>query len=435
MSSSNGASLPPGPRYPRALQTLGWLRRPMPFMDRCHARYGDMFTLRVAQEGTWVLVAHPDMVKQVFSGKPNVLHAGEGNHILLPLLGPSSLLLLDEQPHLTQRKLLLPPFHGERVQRYAAVMTEIAEAEIARWPVGEPMALAARMQTITLEVILRAVFGVREAEQLARLREVLVELLAFTSNASAMAAMAILGPRRVGLLPMLRSRLARIDAPILEEIRARRDVADLEDRDDVLSLLIQARHEDGSPMSDRELRDELLTLLIAGHETTATTLAWALERLVRHPDKLERLRGGDDEYMDAVIKETLRLRPVAPIVIRKLIEPMEVGGRLLPAGVAVVPCIHLIHRRPDLYPDPLAFRPERFLERAAGTYTWIPFGGGVRRCIGAAFAMFEMKQVLRAIVDDTELRSSRPESERVVRRAITFAPEHGAEMILVRRTL
>jgi cytochrome P450 len=226
--------------------------------------------------------------------------------------------------------------------------------------------------------------------------------------------------------------LAPVDEMIHEEIDRRRDEPNLAERDDILSLLLQARHEDGSPMSNSELRDELMTLLIAGHETTATALAWAVERLVRHPDKLERLRSGDDEYTDAVAKETLRLRPVLPIVVRKLTEDWEVGGRLLPKGATVAPCIHLIHRREDVYPDPRAFRPERFLERPAGTYTWIPFGGGVRRCLGASFALFEMQVVLRELVARTALRPVRPESERVSRRAITLTPGRGAEVLVER---
>jgi cytochrome P450 len=215
-------------------------------------------------------------------------------------------------------------------------------------------------------------------------------------------------------------------------------VSDLTEREDVLSLLLQARHEDGTPMSDSELRDELVTLLVAGHETTATSLSWAVERLLRNPDKLERLkdevRAGDEDYLDAVIKETLRLRPVIPIVVRKLTRPAEVAGHSLPAGIAVVPAIHLVHRRPDVYPDPHGFRPERFLEKPAGTYTWIPFGGGPRRCLGATFAQFEMKVVLSAIVERATLRASDPQPERIVRRAISMVPRRGAEVVLESRT-
>jgi cytochrome P450 family 135 len=435
--------LPPGPRYPRALQTLGWGVRPMAFMERCHARYGDMFTLRIAQEGTWVLLADPDLVKQVFTGDPSVLHAGEGNVVLLPVVGRHSVLLLDDAEHMRQRKLLLPAFHGERMQRYGELMTRIAEEEIARWPVGEPLALWPRMQAITLEIILRAVFGVDEGERLERMRRRVRELLELTTDPLSMLVLALVGPRKVGALGPVRRRLATLDGLIYDEIRLRRADPDVGERDDILSLLVQATDEAGEPMSERELRDELVTLLVAGHATTATSLAWAVERMVRHPDKLVRLteeveasadvHSGGGEYLDAVIKETLRLRPVIPIVVRRLTQPLEIGGYVLPAGASVTPCVHLIHRRADIYPEPRAFRPERFLERPAGTYTWIPFGGGVRRCLGASFAQFEMQMVLSALVRETRLRPAQPAGERVGRRAITLVPSRGASVVVERR--
>jgi cytochrome P450 len=409
----------------------------MPFMERCHARYGDMFTLRIAQEGTWVFLAHPDLVKQVFTGDPRVLHAGEGNVILLPVVGKHSVLLLDDAEHMRQRKLLLPPFHGERMQRYGELMTSIADEEIARWPAGEPLALWPRMQAITLEIILRAVFGVDEAQRLERMRRGLRELLELTADPVSMLIVALLGPRKVRSLRLFRRQLAALDELIFDEIRLRRADPDVAARDDILSLLVQATHEDGRPASDEELRDELVTLLVAGHETTATSLAWAVERLVRHPDKLARLteevEAGGDEYLDAVIKETLRLRPVIPIVVRRLTEPLEIGGYVLPRGASVTPCIHLIHRREDVYPDPREFRPERFIERPAGTYTWIPFGGGVRRCLGASFAQFEMQMVLAALVREVRLRPERPAGERIGRRAITLVPARGASVVVARR--
>jgi len=427
-------TLPPGPSYPRAVQTLGWVRRPFQFMEDCHRHYGDMFTLRIAQEGRWVFLAHPEAVKQVFTGDPRVLHAGEANVILLPVVGHHSVLLLDEQRHMAHRKLMLPSFHGERMRRYGDLMREIARAEIASWPQQEPIAVWPRMQAITLEVIMRAVFGIRDAERLDRLRGLLRHALEWTSSPRSIVTMALLGPRRVATLRPLRRVLDPVDALLLDEVARRRRAPDVSERDDVLSLLVQARHEDRQPMSDAELRDELMTLLVAGHETTATALAWAIERLVRHPDKLERLsaevEAGDDEYVDAVVKETLRLRPVLPIVVRRLTEPMEIGGRLLPAGVSVAPCIHLVHRRPDVYPEPRRFRPERFLEEPAGTYTWIPFGGGVRRCLGGSFAVFEMKTVLSELAVSRRLRPVTPAPERVARRAITLTPSRGAQVIV-----
>ncbi len=430
-------SLPPGPRYPRALQTFGWGVRPMPFMERCHERYGDIFTMKIAHEGTWVMLAHPDMVKQVFTGDPAVFHAGEGNVILRPLVGSNSVLQLDDAPHMVQRKLLLPPFHGERMQRYGDLLTEIADGEIDGWPTDAPFSLWPRMQAITLEVILRAVFGLEQGERLEALRTRLRGLLEASTSTATMALLAFLGPERVTRLPMFRRELDPVDELIYAEIRERREDPDVADREDILSLLVQARHENGEPMSDEELRDELVTLLVAGHETTATSLAWSIERLVRHPDKLERLReevfAEQDEYLDAVCKETLRLRPVLPVVARVLKEEAEIGGYRLPAGVTVTPCIHLIHRRPDIYPEPRRFRPERFLERPAGTYTWIPFGGGVRRCLGATFALFEMKQVLSRIVSQVELRPGTADGERVKRRAITLSPARGTEVVAAKR--
>jgi cytochrome P450 family 135 len=430
-------ALPPGPRYPRALQTLGWTLRTFPFLERCRERYGDMFTLRIANEETWVVLSNPEHVKQVFTGDPGVFHAGEANVVLLPLLGDHSVLLLDDGPHMEQRKLLLPPLHGKRMERYGELMGEIAEAELERWPLGERMPVLPRMQAVTLEVIIRAVFGVESGARLDEVREVLRQLLAEVMDPMTLVLLATLGPRRFRRLPMVRRTLAAPDAVLYEEIARRRDDPALEEHEDILSLLLLARHEDGSPMSDRELRDELMTLLVAGHETTATALSWAVERLVRHPDKLERLRAelaaGEEEYLDAVIKETLRLRPVLPVVVRQLTEPVEIGGRRFPTGVRLAPCIHLVHRDEDVYPDPRAFRPERFLERPAGTYTWIPFGGGVRRCLGGSFAIFEMKRVLAAIVGRLELRAAEPASERVRRRAITLTPARGAEVIVERR--
>jgi cytochrome P450 family 135 len=432
--SATTPSLPPGPSWPRAIQTLAWGARPGPFMQRCRARYGDTFTVKIAQEGHWVMLSHPDAVREVFKGDPRLLHAGEGNVILLPVVGRHSVLLLDEQEHMRQRKLMLPPFHGERMTRYGELIAEVAERELERWPLGEPIQLRPRMQAVTLEVIIRAVFGIREQDRLERMRSLLGEMLDLTSDIRAMLALAFLGPERIYRWRYFQKEFDPVNELVLEEIARRRGATDLAEREDILSLLLQAHHEeDGRPMSDAELRDELMTLLVAGHETTANALAWALERLVRHPDKLARLtaeaEAGEDEYADAVVKETLRLRPVIPIVARRLQEPMEIGGHLLPAGATAAPCIYLMHRREDVYPEPARFRPERFLEQPAGTYTWIPFGGGVRRCLGASFALFEMKTVLATLVTRLRLRPSDERPERVSRRAITLVPNRGAEVI------
>jgi cytochrome P450 family 135 len=421
---------------PTPIQTAIWSRQARRMLYASQDRYGDMFTIRVAYEGIWVMLADPEAIKQVFTGDPKVFHAGEGNEILAPLLGRNSLLVLDEKRHMSQRKLLLPPFHGERMQGYGQIMGEIAEREIGSWPTGTPYELRPRMQALTLDIILRTVFGVGEAEvgKLADLREALRDFLDMTTNPRFLAPLLLVGPKRVRGIAAFRRRIERVDELIYCEIAERRRAEDVAERDDVLSMMIGATHEDGSPMSDEEMRDELLTLLVAGHETTATSLAWAVERLVRNPDKLERLRAevteGRDEYLTATIQETLRLRPVISIVLRKLTEPVEIGGYELPAGVSVAPCVYLAHRNPEVYPDPERFLPERFLENPPGTYTWIPFGGGVRRCLGASFAQFEMAVVLKELVRRHPIHPANPKPERIFRRAITETPRHNAKVVL-----
>jgi len=426
--------LPPGPRMPRALQTAIWSRQAQWFLEQSRARFGRMFTVKIAYEGDWVLLSDPELVKQVFTGDPRVFHAGEGNQILRPILGENSVLVLDEKKHIAQRKLLLPPFHGERMQAYGEQMADIAAREIESWPTGVPYKLRPRMQAITLEIVLETVFGVHGGERMGPLREALRDFLDLTTDPKVLLPVLAVGPDRINRIPAFRRRTERVDRLIGQEMAERRAAEDLAEREDVLSMLLLARHEDGSPMSDAEIRDELLTLLVAGHETTATALSWAMERLTRHPEKLERLRAeveaGEEEYLTATIQETLRLRPVIVVVLRKLTEPVELGGYELPAGASVAPCIHLIHRDPEIYPEPHSFRPERFLDNPPGTYTWIPFGGGVRRCLGAAFAQFEMAVVLRELVRRREVKPASPASERPFRRAITETPRHDAEVIL-----
>ena len=436
--SGHGSSLvqglPPGPRMGRVPQTAIWSRKAQWLLEQGRARFGRMFTLKIAYEGDWVVISDPELVKQVFTGDPRVFHAGEGNQILRPVLGDNSVLVLDEKKHIEQRKLLLPPFHGERMQAYGEKMAEIAAREIESWPTGVPYKLRPRMQAITLEIVLETVFGIHGGERMGQLREALREFLDLTSNPKALLPILLVGPDRITRVPAFRRRVERVDRLLGEEMDERRRAEDLAERDDVLSMLIGARHEDGSPMSDAEIRDELLTLLVAGHETTATALSWAMERLTRHPEKLERLRSeveaGEEAYLTATIQETLRLRPVIVVVIRKLTEPVELGGYELPAGARVVPSIHLIHRDPETYPEPDRFLPERFLDNPPGTYTWIPFGGGVRRCLGAAFAQFEMAVVLRELVRRHGIAPANPAPERPFRRAITETPRHDAEVVL-----
>jgi cytochrome P450 len=416
------------------LQTAIWLRHAQWMLSQCAARFGETFTLQILHEGTWVILSNPAHVKQVFSGDSRVFHAGEGNRILLPVLGENSVLLLDETPHMEQRKLLLPAFHGQRMQGYEALMREVAAEEIESWPHGEPHRLRPRMQALTLEIILRTVFGLDEGERLERLRAELRRLLDALTSPRMFVFPLLLGPERIAGLGPFRGLMSEVDRLIYEQIGERRRVADSQ-RDDILSLLLEAKHEsDGAPMGDQELRDELLTLLVAGHETTANALAWAVERLIRHPDKLARLTeevaAGETRYRDAVVTETLRLRPVISLVARRLVEPVQIGDWRLPAGITVTPAIYLVHRRPEVYPEAEAFRPERFLEKPPGTYTWIPFGGGVRRCLGAAFAQLEMGVVLSELVKRTRLSPARPQAEPVLRRAITETPRRDAEVIL-----
>jgi cytochrome P450 family 135 len=426
--------LPPGPRLPAAVQSAVWIAQPWKFMDRCAAHYGDTFTLRPLGDQPWVMVSHPDVVKEVFNGPPELLHAGEGNRILLPVVGANSVLLLDGDAHRRQRRLLMPPFRGNQLASYADTMGAVAKAEVARWPRGKPVRLHPLIQALTLEVILRAVFGLSEGRRRDQLRAEIVQMLSRATNFVGQVAFLMgVGPPRARAAAT--GRLLRgVDRLLYAEIAERRRAEDLDQRGDVLSTLLQARHEDGQPMSDVEIRDELMTLLLAGHETTATALAWAVERLVRHPDAQTRLtneiRTGETQFRDAVVKETLRLRPVIPAVARRLTAPMTLGGVRLPAGVTVAPSIYLMHRRPDIYTEPTRFQPERFLDQRAGTYTWIPFGGGVRRCLGAAFAEYEMRVVLGELFDTCRVHpiNERPEPDR--RRGLAQAPGRRTTVIL-----
>jgi cytochrome P450 len=375
-------------------------------------------------------------VKTVFTGDPQQLLAGKNNEILRPLLGDRSVLLLDGAAHMRQRRLMLPPFHGERMKAYGETMREVAERHVAAWPRGTAFPAAPSMQAITLEIILRTVFGLEDEERIERIGAPLRRLLDATASQPRLLALQITSsdnPRPRSPWGRFNKLVAAADRVIYAELHDRRAQPEGASHDDILSMLLEARDEEGRPLTDRELRDELMTLLLAGHETTATALSWTLERLVRHPAVLERLlvEGGEvgaAPYLDATIKESLRLRPVVTAVGRHLTAPLEVGGHLLPAGVSINPSIYLLHRRPDLYPEPEAFRPERFLDNPPGTYEWIPFGGGVRRCLGASFALYEMKIVLQVILARASLVPQHGPDERIVRRAITFAPNRGARI-------
>ncbi len=427
--------LPPGPRTPHALQTLGWWTRPAAYLERCRARYGKRFTIRLLGQPPFVIVSEPEQIKQMFTAPPDVLHPGEGARILEPIIGPSSVILLDEQAHLRQRKLLLPAFHGERMQRLSGLIAELAEREVAAWPHEEPVALHPRLQRLTLEVILRAVFGL-EGAQLDELRDLMTDLLAFGESP-----LSLLPPAQrllAGRGPMARlERASERSNELIYALIAERRARPV-DSDDVLSLLLGARDEDGEAMTAQEMRDELVTALVAGHETTASQLAWAFEQLARSPEVQRRLHAeldeDGDEYLVATINEILRRRTVLPNAEPRLVkQPIEVGGIEYSPGVVLLASAYLLHHDADIYPEPHAFRPERFLDEAPGTYTWIPFGGGRRRCIGASFALLEMKLVLRAVLARHELRPTSAAAETTRRRGITFSPSRGSRVTLVPR--
>jgi cytochrome P450 len=429
--------LPPGPRAPATVTTARFVYRPLQTLQSWYRRYGPVFTVRFLSFGEGVYVADPDAIRQLFTGDQSDLRAGEANSFMEPALGPNSVLILDGPEHLRQRKLLLGPFQGSRVGAFREVIREVAERELTRWEPGSELVLRERMRALTFEVICRAVFGVTEPWRVARLRERLIAVIDSNPLIMLVPALTIDLGR---FSPGGRFARARRDADELlyEEIRRRRSEADLEERTDVLSLLLRARDENGRAMTDEELRDELFTMLAAGHETTATGLAFAFDLLLRNPRVLARLReeleGGDgDAYLEAVAKETLRVRPVIDAVERRLTRPRTVAGWDLPAGINVFPGIAMVHRREDLYPRALEFRPERFLEEGAESYAWLPFGGGIRRCVGAALAQAEMIEVLRVIAPAVELRPTRDRLDPVVLKGVTLTPRYGVRVEVISR--
>jgi cytochrome P450 len=399
-------------------------------LERCRDRYGTPFTLRVARGAPFVLFDDPEAAKQIFTADPELLRSGEANRLLRAGLGPNSLIVLDGERHMRDRKLVLPPFHGERMRRYEEIMTSAAEREIATWPTGRTFPVAKGMRRIALEVICRAVFGVDEAERVAHASRLLGNWVDTATAPYRVLTLLMVKPDGLAISAFNRFSpgLQAVDALVYQEIERRRRDPALVDREDILALLLQARDDRGEPMSDQHLRDELVTLLVAGHETTASAVAWALTELARVPGALERV-AEDDDYADAVVKETLRLRSITVFALRMTAAPVEIGGWRLPAGVRVAASNHLIHRRPDIYPEPERFRPERFLEQPAGTYTWFPFGGGTRRCIGASFASFEMKVVLRTVARAGRVEPASDRDEGVGRRGLTLAPAKDARIV------
>jgi cytochrome P450 len=426
--------LPPAPILSPRRQALGWIFRPEAVMERARRECGDVFTLQLPL-GPIVAVADPALIRQVFTGDSDVLRAGEGNAPLEPVVGPDSLLLLDGARHLRRRRLVLPPFHGERLKAYTSTMAAITRADLATWPQDTPFPVEPRLRAITLAIILRVVFGIDDSQRAATLERLIPQLVP-DGGASALLLLPALrrdfGPgspwRR-----FLRARAA-IDAILYDEIAHRRTRA--EHGDDILSMLVQARDQDGAPLTDRELRDELMTLLIAGHETTASALSWTFALLHHRPDLIASARA-DDALLDAIVTETLRLKPPLPLAVRRTTQPLQLGPYTLPAGTRVGPCLYLAHRRPDVYgPDAGAFRPERFMgDTKPDTYSWVPFGGGIRRCVGAAFAQLELRTVLRTALDTYTITPAPPRgrAERTRRRAIVLAPGAGARTIVSRR--
>lgn len=437
--TASKSKLPPGPPLPTMLQAAIWALRPLEFIDRCEQRYGEIFTLRIRRGRPWVLLTNPEHAKQVFT-RPSVLMgagAGEANPLLQPLLGSRSVMLLDEPQHMGDRKRLLPSFHGGRMKDYGAMMSEIAREKVASWPTGEPFELWPQMQAISMEVVMRSVFDGIDPQRGELLRERIAELTSWINQPRRLALLAAFGSRSITANSGFRREMGRLESVVLEEVRLRRARGVSDGEEDIFSMLERGHAESGQPASEEKMRDELITMLSDG--PTATSLAWVFERLLRYPKKLARLReevlrDEGDEYLDACVKETLRLCPAVPLVMRRLIEPMELGGYTLPAGTIVAPSSYLMHRRADIYREPLEFKPERFLGGAdAGAYTWIPFGGGVRRCVAASFAQLEIKRVIEVVLREFDLRPATDEAEEAARSSVSFAPGGGARVIATRR--
>ncbi|MEP7020520.1 MAG: cytochrome P450 [Pseudonocardiales bacterium] len=418
--------LPPGPRLPAAVQTLLFLTGRTFIGPRWQRRYGDVFSVHLAPAGRGVILTRPEHIREVFAGPASTFHAGEGNAILGPIMGEHSVLLLDEDAHLAARKRVMSAFRGEAMRGYAEIVERLAAEQVERWPVGKPFAVHPFMNDISLEVILRIVFGVTDEARLTQMRPLLRRLV----KIGPLVFLGWLYPRLDAVGPWRRFRLVKdaTDALIYAEIADRRRVADLGGRTDVLSKLLAA----DPSQSDAELRDHLVTLLLAGHETTASTLAWTFHDLARRPDLLRRVQraadDGDERYLEAVVKESMRLRPVIAQVARRLAKPVRVGGYDLPADVVVFPSIYLVQRTPSVYPSPEEFRPERFLDGSPPPATWIPFGGGIRRCLGAALAMVEAQAVLKAVLARVDIEPvGRPEFSRT--RNVTTVPGRGGRIV------
>jgi cytochrome P450 len=440
--------LPPGPRTPAAWQLLHYTLSPMGFLDQCQRRYGDTFTVRLAGYGTFVMLASPEAVRDVFRGDPHVLHSGEGNEFMSVTVGPNSVLVLDEELHARQRRVLFPPLKGTRMRSYFAAMQTATLETIRVWPRNQPIRMDVSMQQITLRVIAQAVLGFAPGPELTEFERLVQAMLATTRSRLALVyfkTMPLKLFQKIPGFPYFRQ-LRELDRAFYALIERRRRIGPESRGDNVLADLLTATHDDGSPLTDGEIRDALITLLIAGFETTALALAWTIERIVAHPhvvdrikDELDRVTGGSlpgpeqlaqMDYLDAAIREGLRTRMIVPFVVRKTKAPFEAAGRWYPPGVLLCPCNYLVHLRPDLYPEPHEFRPERFLERTYAAHEWFPFGGGNRMCLGMALALYEMKAVLSTLF--SQVRLSRPPGAKTkpIRRGIVMTPSDGVKMVI-----
>lgn len=451
--SPNIVGLPPGPSTPSLVQTYRYVRNPLPLLDECARRFGDMFTIRLLGTAPWVFIWSPSLLRTLFAASPDVVHAGEANATVFgPIAGAASVFTMDESAHLNRRRLLLPQFHGDRMQVYFEQMREIAMQAVAGWQRGVPFALNRETQRMTLHVIIRAVFGI-ETNRGDGESHALVRALTELANEAVGSSLLLARPlqRDWGVWSPW-GRVVRIirraDEAIYHEIDRRRSAADVADRQDILSLLLQVHDDDGSLLTDREVRDELVVMLMAGHETTGTALAWAFERILSLPEVERRIRRELDavlgsgsltathltqlEYLDAVVKESLRNRPIMPAGGARLVRrAFDIGGYVIPPGSILVNAMYLLHRRPELYPEPDAFRPERFVgKRVIDPYEWTPFGGGMRRCLGYAFALFELKAIVATVLSRVRLRIENPNAA-VVRRGFFLAPEHGPRVARV----
>jgi len=430
LNGKGAGRLPPGPSTPGPVQTLQWMYRPIPFMERCRERYGPMFSMRLGPGAPVVMIGDPTLAKQVMAGDPALFRAGDTNGIFRPVVGSHSILLLDGEKHMRDRRIMLPAFGASHGQQFAEQVREIADRRVSSWLPGQKLRLRDEMEAISFESIMRVVFGESAGSRLDALRELIPEMMDRCD--SALTLLPWFRRKAAGLSPYARLMrvIAKIDKTLYEAIAERRADPLTQMRDDALALLVRAGHEDGSELSDAEIRDELLTLIMAGYETTTSGLAWAFERLLRSPASLNRLtseiRRGEDSYLDAVVKESLRSRPVVPVVARRLRDPAPIGEYMLPAGTILMVSIYLVHTDPTTYPQPDEFQPDRFVDGVPDGAAWIPFGGGVRRCLGASFAQLEMKIVLGEVLSRVRLSAADEAPEETERKRFTFAPAKGA---------